>query len=268
MRSRWVHRPTVALVCCACLSAYFGRDALAADPPKTIIDIGTSPLCTTLRESVIPAIVGLQANDALISAGRRQLSQWSTDAWREGPRGGFWRMDRMRVENVVGSIVRNLNVLDGILNDPKRFPHDKTGSSASAAALHDQLQAVADGQRKTLNDLYGPVDNSMMSEMMQLPDRTIATKAFSKVPAEINDVGRSVGQFVTLGGTSNYTMDDAPTLSNNLPAQPATEVLPTPPAGTLEAQQVQIAQSESTASQLIQRAVEQCKKAVTPSPHP
>jgi len=268
MRSRWVHRPTVALVCCALFGAYGGSDARAADPPKTIIDIGTSPLCTTLRESVIPAIVGLQANDALISAGRRQLGQWSSDAWREGPRGGFWRMDRMRVENLVSSLVRNLNVLDGILNDPKRFPHDKTGSSATATAIHDQLQAVEDSQRKTLNDLYGPVDNSMMNEMMQLPDRTIATKAFSQVPAEINSVGRSVGQFVTLGGTSNYTMDDAPTLGNNLPAQSSIEALPTPPAGSLEARQAQIAQTESGASQLIQRAVEQCKKAVTPSPRP
>jgi hypothetical protein len=266
MRPRRVLRTITAVTCCTLLCAY-AEKAQAADPP-TIIDIGTSPLCTTLRESVVPVLVGLHANDALINAGQQQLGRWAHDAWTEGGRGGFWRMDRLRVENVVSSLVRNLNVIDGILNDAKRFPRDKSGSPATTA-LHDQLQAVEDSQRQTLNDLYAPVDSSMMAEMNELPDRQIQTKAFSAVPAEINAVPRTVGQFVTLG--SGSTMDD-PVLSNdwpsfgNRPALGSTTVGSTPSPSSLDATQRHIAETESDAAEAVARAVDQCKKAAAPKP--
>jgi hypothetical protein len=253
------------------LTAY-GRQA-QADPPKTIIDIGTSPLCTTLRESVVPVLVGLHADDALINAGRQQLGQWSYDQWLEG-RGGWWRMDRLRVEFVVSSLVRNFNVIDGILNDPKRFPHNTTDASGTTTGLHDRLQAVEDGQRATLNALYGPVDSSMMSEMMQTGNHTIQTRAFAAVPSEMNSVGRSVGQFVTIDG--NDESEDPATNSSpppGLPAQsspsqgpPVNQGSPAPAAGSLDAQQLQIAKDESNAAESVIRAVDQCKKAIAPKP--
>ena len=237
-------RASVAIAMGSVLLSY--GTAIADAPPKTIIEIRTSPLCTAFRESVVPAIAGLAANEGLIREGRIELAQWSHDSAQEGADGGLSPMDRARVEIAVNKLVKNLERIDDILNDKHRFP-GKDDGTVNPAALHDALQAVEDGQRQTINELYGPVDTSLMAEMTALPAGGYQTARDEKVSTETGlraDVPDQLMHPSTPGGESK-PYDD----TNH--AGPLSAASP-------QEQQLRIRQSEATLSTLVTQVITRC----------
>jgi hypothetical protein len=157
--------------------------ALSADVPvptpsaspllKTIIIERTTPLCSTLKNSVLDTITGLQANDRVVERSKPVLLQMGKDyipisevgkpfGKKSANFGGAHDpspallLDNQHLEKLIGAIVHNLAVLDAILNDPTRWPAQvKTDDERAESLLKSQLQAVADQQRETLNTLSG-----------------------------------------------------------------------------------------------------------------
>jgi hypothetical protein len=143
------------------------QPAPQASPLKQIIDVKSRTLCTALRDNVAISLAGLISNDADIDVGRKAMMKMAADQIKGSTAG---RMDDLVGENVVGSIVHNLVLIDQKLNDPQRFPADpKTDDERLAVQVKAQLQAIEDAQKRQLNALYGTIDtdnlNAMQHEM-------------------------------------------------------------------------------------------------------
>jgi hypothetical protein len=136
-----------------------------ASPPKQIIDVKSRSLCTALRDNVAISLAGLISNDANIDIGRKAMTKMAADQIK-GSKAG--QMDALVGENVVGSIVHNLVLIDQKLNDPARFPADpKTDDERLAAQVKAQLLAVEEAQKKQLNAIYGTIDTDNMNSMQR-----------------------------------------------------------------------------------------------------
>jgi hypothetical protein len=134
-----------------------------ASPLKEIIDVKSRALCTALRDNVAISLAGLISNDADIDVGRKAMMKMAADQIKGSTAG---HMDALVGENVVGSIVHNLVLIDQKLNDPQRFPTDpKTDDERLAVQVKAQLQAIEDAQKRQLNALYGTIDTDNMNSM-------------------------------------------------------------------------------------------------------
>ena len=94
-------------------------------------------------------------------------------------------MDALVGENVVGSIVHNLVLIDQKLNDPQRFPaNPTTDDERLAAQVKAQLQAVEDAQKLQLNAIYGTIDTDTMNTMQhEMPaNQVVVSGSISRGP--------------------------------------------------------------------------------------
>lgn len=144
--------------------------ALAAPQPsptplKTISHIHASPYCTAIRENIGPAVGALLANKPVIGEGKSMLLQMAQDSiHRSGP---VIDVDMVKVDRVVGAMVKNLAATDAALNDLKHIPATpKTGEERRLAAMRDQLRAVADAQRRALNVFSGMYESYSSNELL------------------------------------------------------------------------------------------------------
>lgn len=161
--------------------------AVAATPapqpsptPRTIVHERVSPICTTLRENIGHAIQAVLANDQAIGASKPVLVKMAHDFVsssnfsaiglgdlhssatidHDSPK---MQLDISHMEQVVGALTHNLQLIEDQLNDPARFPAvAKTESDRKALELKAQLEEVAKQQRQTLDVLEGLIDTRNM----------------------------------------------------------------------------------------------------------
>ncbi len=133
--------------------------APAASPLKEIIRVTAKPLCTAIRERVGPSVAALLENDDAIAQGTHFIFEMGRDEGRP-----WMQMDKLHLENDISKIVRNLEVVDNIL-DAKQT--DANGNDRDTIEqLQKQLRAVADTQRAELNVLDGTLESEEMAELM------------------------------------------------------------------------------------------------------
>jgi hypothetical protein len=139
------------------------RPSPQPSPLKQIIDVKSRSLCTALRDNVAVSLAGLISNDSNIDIGRKAMMKMGGDEVKGSTAG---KMDALVGENVVGSIVHNLVLIDQKLNDPERFPaNPKTDDDRLALQVKAQLQAIEDAQKLQLNVLNGTVETVNMNGM-------------------------------------------------------------------------------------------------------
>jgi hypothetical protein len=137
-------------------------------PLKQIIDVKSRPLCTALRDNIAIDLAGLIKNEQIIGEGRKAMNKIGSDQIKSGRQA--IDQDELMIEDVVGSLVRNIVVLDKVLDDPKRFPTNPTTDDERLAdRIKKQLQAVEDDQKLQLNWFNGTIETDRMSTMQQLP---------------------------------------------------------------------------------------------------
>lgn len=139
--------------------------APAATAIPEIAHVRSSPFCSALRENVGHAIGGILANDALVAASKPVFMKMGHD-FSMDVHGASLHLDMSRMEEISGSLLHNLKVIDALLGDPARFPKaPKTADERALVSMRDDLAKVASAQRKALNLVEGVVDTYGMEEM-------------------------------------------------------------------------------------------------------
>ena len=100
-----------------------------APVPTTLPEIGrthSKGFCTTVRDKVAPAVLGLMKTDELIGAGHRALVKMAADSalpkMSDGSEPPALELDKVYARNVVARMAHNLGVIKKMLSDDKRFP--------------------------------------------------------------------------------------------------------------------------------------------------
>jgi hypothetical protein len=163
-------------------------------PLPMIAHVKATPLCSTVANNVFYTIGGLRINDKLIANTKplliemgkayeqssgvgarfdKQQAAWGNTAGGTHETNTGLVLGNQRLVRLADELVHNLDMIDGILNDPTRFPAvAKTDDDKKALALKAQLQAVADQQRKNLNVLYGLGDTFSLQDLIAKGDQT------------------------------------------------------------------------------------------------
>lgn len=140
-------------------------------------------LCTTVRDSVAPIVLGLMKSDELVGAGRRAFLKMGNDQ-RTGSREAI-DLDQVYARHAVDAMVHNLAVVDKLLADAKRFPKTAaTDDEHIAQDLKAQIQAVAERQRAALNTIANALDAEDLGRMQNdLPGGIASSTKPASVPA-------------------------------------------------------------------------------------
>ena len=146
----------------------FAQSAPAPQPAASTLPIigGTHArgLCTTVRDSVAPMVLGMMKSDELVAASHRALLKTGDDA-RTGSRPAM-DLDQVYLRHAVDAMVHNLRVIDKLLADEKRFPKKATTDDERIAQqLKAQIQAVEDQQRAALNTIANALDAEDLGRM-------------------------------------------------------------------------------------------------------
>ena len=252
----------------------------SAPPLKTIITVKSTPLCQALTGTVLDTISGLQSNDRIVASTKPVLVDFGK-AWVDSSITGhhFDQMqihenfepadihndndpamilDARRLARLAEGIVHNLQVIDGLLADPRLTPE-----------LKAQLQAVANEQRKNLNVIYGLADTFELQDLIAHGDNTQGAlnvsfggrpldSSFNDQDVSFQDVVSGPQRAVALfAGSRDPTVDTDPAIS-----QKATGELANNPIlrfyQAVEQNQVATAHAEDTLTQTVLQAVNQC----------
>jgi hypothetical protein len=170
-----LHRAKLGAALCALavvggsgLSA-FAQSAPAPQPAASTLPIigGTHArgLCTTVRDSVAPMVLGMMKSDELVGASHRALLKTADDS-RTGSRAAV-DLDQVYLRHAADAMAHNLGVIDKLLADEKRFPKKPpaTDDERIAQQLKAQLQAVAERQRAALNTIANALDTEDLGRM-------------------------------------------------------------------------------------------------------
>jgi hypothetical protein len=150
----------------------------APPSPLPLPEIGrthSKGLCTTVRDRVAPAVLGLMKTDELIAAGHRALIKSGQDQIQPSAPTGVDRspkaaldLDRAYLERVVQAMAHNLQLIKRVLDDPKAFPKNAaTDDDRYALLLKAQIQDAANRQNDTLNRINGVLESQGMNAMRQ-----------------------------------------------------------------------------------------------------
>lgn len=258
-------------------------------PLKTIITVKSTPLCRTLTDTVFSTVSGLQSNDRIIDSTKPVLVDFGK-AWVDNSIAGH-QFDQLQIHQVLApadvhnadnpamilsarklarlaeAIVHNLQVIDALLADPQRFPAvPKTEQDVQTLKLKAELQAVADQQRKNLNDIYGLAATFDLQDLIAHGDNTQhvldAKLGNQTVTASVGDQDVSFQDILrgpaTTGRAQDPTMDTDPAVS-----QKATGLSANNPVGRfylgIEENQVATARAENVLTQTVLDVTNQCK---------
>ncbi len=125
-------------------------------PLKVIGSVRSTPFCTTLHETIGPAIAAVLSNDDLIASSKPAFATLYRDdvLARSQARA---HLDLNRLESLITPIAANVKRVDALLagkpNDPK------------LQAMRDKLQAVLAQQKESLNVISGFVATEQLGEM-------------------------------------------------------------------------------------------------------
>lgn len=140
--------------------------AASPTPLKTISHIHASAFCTAIRENIGHAVGALIANKAAIGDGKSVLLQMAQDKISRTSPGLVLDVDMVKVDRVIGAMVKNLALTDAALNDLKHIPADpKTDDDLRLAQMRDQLRAVVDTQRRALDLFSGMYESYSSNEL-------------------------------------------------------------------------------------------------------
>lgn len=149
----------------AAISATKPKAAATAPPLKTISHVRTSPLCTGLRRVIGPAIGKVLQNDKLIDSSKPLFHDY-VKANATGLNKGAEDLAVMRLENLVGPMVKNTQAIDKLLGDPYAFPKVAySDGDQKLLQMRDQLEAVNEQQKKVLDIISGFVDTEQLGEL-------------------------------------------------------------------------------------------------------
>jgi hypothetical protein len=167
-----VRRATLGAAVCA-LAVISGAAASAQTVPApgptatSLPEIGRTRsrgVCTTVRDSVAPMVLGLMKSDELVGAGHRAFLKMSDDTRRSGSEA--LDLDQLYLRKVTDAMAHNLIVIDKLLADEKRFPKKAvTDDERVAQLLKEQIAAAAAQQRKTLDLMNGALETEALGRM-------------------------------------------------------------------------------------------------------
>jgi hypothetical protein len=266
-------RPTFA--------ALIAAGAIAACPPVASGQTTPSPaatalpeighvrskgFCTTVRDNVAPSLLGVMKNDDLIGAGHRAFAKMAADGSANSAQAVD--LDRVYLDKVAAAMAHNLRVITTLLADKTRFP-DKatTDDDRFAQQVRDQLVAVADAQKRTLDVISGTVETDRMGQMRADYDTGMESS-----------LGNTQGQGPLTNDVRSSFLDSAglPDMAP-IPVLSQRSLLTTGKApgsrpfdrvkAVLEQQQTQIAHAEALAAPTITAAAYACQGAPS-SPAP
>jgi len=136
-------------------------------PLKTISHIHASPFCTAMRENIGHAVGALIANKAAIGDGKSVLLQMAHDKISRTSPGLVLDVDMVEVDRVIGAMVKNLALTDAALNDLKHIPAQPSSvDERRLAQMRDELRAIADTQRRTLDLFSGMYESYSSNELL------------------------------------------------------------------------------------------------------
>lgn len=161
--------------------------APAATPPKTIIQIHVSPLCTGLRQNIGPAIGKVLQNDKTI-ADSRPLLRGYAKAVASGSIAKDLQMSRL--ERSITPLVKNTAAIEKLLNDPFIFPKVAvTDADRQLLQIRANLQQVVAQQKAALDVLSGFIDTEQLGQLQ------LAGKEYQNLTAshEMTNVQGSAG---------------------------------------------------------------------------
>lgn len=167
-------------------------------PLKTITTIHSSPFCTAFRENIKHGIEGVLVNDDLfkrtepvfikaahdmVSGGGLESSFNSTHSARANPDNASVHLDMARLQQITGAVVKNLETINKLLNDPTRFPQSlKTADDRQIMQLRAQLLTLAKQQNAELNVLNGTTDQYMFDTLANLGATVNDAEGRSRTP--------------------------------------------------------------------------------------
>lgn len=228
-------------------------------PLKQIIEVRSRQFCTTLVQRVQPAIAGLLKNDELIEHGRGGLLRTGADSVA-GSKAAT--MDKLGVRNVALAMTHNLAVIDGILDDPARFPKTPGSDDERAAdAIKTQLLNIAARQQLVVNAMMGTVETTAMGAMKSdLPEGNPTAHAQTTNPTAISGPGAPAGDLST-GLEDPHTLSVSALMNSDIAGTTIYDKL----AALIARHQVVSQSVEATAADAIVTAAASCRGA-TPAP--
>lgn len=245
------------------LSVVLTAQAPAPEPSPTSLPVigrtHSKGFCTTVRDGIAPAVLGLMQNDDLIASSRATLLKAGHDASVK-PNKGFEpaaiELDRISLARVADSMAHNLDTVRRTLSDSKRFPRTAvTDDDRRALSLKAQLQAAVDRQNEDYNHLNGVLE---IVEMRQMRMEALAATGGSVEPVGLNsapvddfpDTSSSQPDSGTLalGGTGHVAQRKI--IGRTIWDQLAADV---------EIQQVRIARAEQTLTPAVVAAATACR---------
>jgi hypothetical protein len=261
----------------------------SASPLKTITTVKSGPLCTTLTTTVLHTVQGLLINDRIIESSKGVLvdmgKAWMPNSlagekfdqlqaqWGNAPAGTHNVDDpglilgAQHIYKISQGLVHNLQLIDNLLNDPARFPADpKDDQDRQALLLKEQLQAVADQQRKNLNLLNGLADTFSLQDLIAHGDGTQGAINAGGANGQVSHNDQDVSfQDVTsgpdrgrIGSPKDPTVDTDPAISQKATGLDANNPMMRFYVG-VEQNQASTAQSETALTQTVMQVVNQCK---------
>lgn len=147
----------------------------------TIIEVHSSPYCTALHQTVVPALVGLMRNDALIKVGLSAILRMDHDFKYGGEMVTSWNQQGAathtqlpgkvqlfddRLQQTASALQHNVTIIDAILanTDDKLKPRN-ADEQASLASIKAQLAKVAGQQKTAVNLINGTAESQELDEI-------------------------------------------------------------------------------------------------------
>lgn len=250
-------------MCCAAGTAFGAPPRALADdmPPPALPVIGTthnSPFCTTVRDSVAPALFGLMRVDERIRTSRATLlgvaaRPQDAAAARQPESNPDADLARLRLSDDVLKMARDLAVVQRIVDDPKRFSGGSRDEQR-AQALRTQLKAAAERQAAALDLLDGMLETELEGQMR--------TEFDTKLAAAVGKPGSKAAAFGSpLAGSGLQLKEPIPVLDrrallagSTIPGHTSYDAV----AAAVGEHQAAIARLEQTVTPLVVAAAHEC----------
>jgi len=237
----------------------------APPSPLPLPEIGrthSKGLCTTVRDRVAPAVLGLMKTDELIGAGHRALIKSGQDLIQpSGPTGdpatpkAALDLDYVYLERVVHAMAHNLQLIKRVLDDPKAFPKNATtDDDRYAQLLKAQIQDAANRQNDTLNRLNGVLESQAMNSMRQ--DISTQMQSTTKTTGNPGSPGSGFFDSLSLPGSGPAPMNG---ISAVAPANTAGHTIWDELARDVEIEQTRVAHAEQTLTPTVVAVAAGCR---------
>jgi hypothetical protein len=148
---------------------------------KTIVTVHSSVFCQALHQGVAPVLRGLMRDDTLIALGRSAYASMNHEATYGGylessynqqgaaqvvVSSGLLGFLEYRQRQIATALEHNVETIEAMLNDTKRFPDGLPVAEQSALfTTKSQLASVVRDQRIVINVLSGATDAEQLIDL-------------------------------------------------------------------------------------------------------